>query len=461
MNENPQIPGSRKWKRYPSYKLSGVEWLGEVPEGWIVTRLKHEIKALIGGGTPESSNDEFWSNYEEGIPWVSIADMTGNKKIQSTEKKLTQMGLTSKRLKILPKGTLIYSIYASLGKTSILGIDAVTNQAILGILLDNQKINRNYLWRWLEFMEKHIAYLSSSNTQENLNAEKVRNMVLLSPPPIQQHAIATFLDRETARIDALIEKKERLIALLEEKRAALISHAVTKGLDPDAKMKESGVGWIGMVPDGWNQIKIKFLIKKIEQGWSPECETRLAESEEWGVLKVGCVNGGIFNENENKALPVSLEPYIEYEIKKGDILMSRANTVELLGSCAIVENVRERLLLCDKLYRITPTPTILESKFLVYFFASHVSRFQMEQEATGTSNSMKNIVQGTIRELIINLPPQNEQKKIVNYIDNCCHTIDSGINKIECSINLLHEYRSALISSAVTGKIDVRQEAAV
>ncbi|MEI6841654.1 MAG: restriction endonuclease subunit S [Methanomicrobiales archaeon] len=438
-----------KWERYPKYKDSSVEWLGEVPEGWGSKRLKFTAD-LINEKIDATNLGLLYIGLENIESWTG--------RYLPSEAPVEMEGLSNH---FKAGDVLLGKLRPYLAKVFKTNAEGVCTSELL--VLHPKLVNQRFLFYY--FISRDFIKTIDSSTfgakMPRANWDFIGNLPSLIPSSQEQTAIATFLDSETARIDALIEKKERLIALLEEKRAALISHAVTKGLDPDAKMKESGVGWIGMVPDGWNQIKIKFLIKKIEQGWSPECETRLAESEEWGVLKVGCVNGGIFNENENKALPVSLEPYIEYEIKKGDILMSRANTVELLGSCAIVENVRERLLLCDKLYRITPTPTILESKFLVYFFASHVSRFQMEQEATGTSNSMKNIVQGTIRELIINLPPQNEQKKIVNYIDNCCHTIDSGINKIECSINLLHEYRSALISSAVTGKIDVRQEAAV
>jgi type I restriction enzyme S subunit len=182
--------------------------------------------------------------------------------------------------------------------------------------------------------------------------EFTRNTVVLLPPQTTQSAIAAYLDGETARIDALIEKKTRFIGLLREKRQALVSRVVTQGLEPNRSMKDSGVTLIGQIPDTWAVSKIKRLISSIGQGWSPECESRPAEPEEWAVLKVGCVNGGVFRPQENKALPESLQARPELSLRMGDILVSRANTRDLVGSCAVVDKDYPRLMLCDKLYRL-------------------------------------------------------------------------------------------------------------
>ena len=143
------------------------------------------------------------------------------------------------------------------------------------------------------------------------------------PSNPEQSAIAAVLDRETARIDALVARKERLIELLQEKRTALITRAVTKGLDPNVPMKDSGVEWLGGIPAHWGVKRIRHVVRRVEQGWSPDCENREADEEEWGVLKAGCVNRGIFVESEHKALPAGLEPIPGLEIGPGDLLMSR------------------------------------------------------------------------------------------------------------------------------------------
>jgi type I restriction enzyme S subunit len=299
----------------------------------------------------------------------------------------------------------------------------------------------------------------TSGSMQNIAQSTVRNLVISLPPVAEQQAIAAYLDCETTRIDALVANKERLVALLEEKRAALISQAVTRGFDQTAPLKDSGVPWLGQVPAHWQVLRLKDCLRAIEQGWSPACENRLAEDHEWGVLKVGCVNGASFNAEENKALPSNLSPLREYEIKPGDVIMSRANTRELLGSASLVEHVRPRLLLCDKLYRLRVQPTLISPAFLVYTVASSTVRFQLERDATGASSSMQNIAQSTVRNLIILLPPVAEQGAIVRSIQQESTTIDNLIAKVRIHIDRLREHRTALISAAVTGQIDVREVA--
>ncbi len=176
--------------RYPKYKASGVEWLGDVPEGWAVSCLKYSVSEIYSGGTPETGNQDYWATDEEdAIPWVAIGDMTRSSFVGRTEKKITQSGLKSKRLRVLPKGTLLYSMYASLGKVAVLSVPATINQAILGVIPDSKKLAQNFLRYWLIQIEKHLSLFSSSNTQDNLNAEKVRSLPLFVPKSDEKTAI--------------------------------------------------------------------------------------------------------------------------------------------------------------------------------------------------------------------------------------------------------------------------------
>jgi len=223
---------------------------------------------------------------------------------------------------------------------------------------------------------------------------------------------------------------------------------------PYPAYKDSGAGWLGEIPEHWEMKKAKYCLRAIEQGWSPQCENRPAEPEEWGVLKVGCVNGAIFDPSENKALPLNMEPRTEYEIRRGDVLMSRANTRELLGSASVVAQVRSRLLLCDKLYRLKVFSTEVDPIFLVLLLGSTTVRFQLEREATGASDSMQNISMGTIRALIIPVPQLTEQRLIASFLDRETAHIDALIAKKERLIELLTEKQTALISHAVTKGLD-------
>jgi type I restriction enzyme S subunit len=444
--------------RYPAYKPSGVEWLGEVPEHWEFKKLKHCILRLGSGGTPESSNPEFWADddSEDSIPWVAIGDMSAVSRVTSTAKSLTPFGLSSKNLEIFPSGSLLYSIYASLGKVAILGMDAAFNQAILAILPNTQCVSQPFLRCWLESLERHLEYYASSNTQANLNAAKVLSYPVSVPSLPEQREIATFLVHETAKIDALIAEQQSLIELLQEKRQAVISHAVTKGLNPEAPMKDSGVEWLGEVPEHWEVQRVKHLCRHIEQGWSPQCENEASEGDAPGVLKVGCVNGGIFRPGENKILPPDLSPIPEYSLRKGDLLISRANTKELVGSAAVVSEDYPWLFICDKLYRITVDPSLASAAFLALYLGSSEVRGQIELGASGASQSMQNISQSVLMELPIALPDLDEQEAIQNAIANECCSIDELVAEGSRAISLLQERRSALISAAVTGQIDVR-----
>ena len=261
----------RRFPPYSKYRDSGVEWLGDIPAHWHLKRLKHSVARLESGGTPESGNVEYWTEEEHGIPWVAISDMTRDYRLHVTAKRITEQGQMSKRLRILPRGTLLYSMYASLGKVALLETEATINQAILGIVTRDNEVLRDYLRWWFEFMQAHVRMLSSSNTQDNLSAEKVRNMPFVLPIAIkEQHAIAGFLDRETTRIDALVARKERLIELLQEKRAALITRAVTRGVDPTVPTKDSGVEWLGEIPAHWVTWKVTHGFRRIGSGTTPK-----------------------------------------------------------------------------------------------------------------------------------------------------------------------------------------------
>ena len=257
-------------KPYKRYKDSGVEWLGEIPEHWEIVKVKYCTNRFYSGGTPDTNNTDYWTfKVDEGVAWVSIADMTREPIVTETEKRITDDGLKSKNLDVLPLGTLIYSMYASLGKVAKLGTEASINQAILGIELNSSKIISDYLFHWLNHIKPHVIQLASSNTQANLNASKVHALPAIKPPLEEQQHITAYLDRHTAQIDDLISKKRRMIALLQEERAAVINRAVTKGLDPAVKMKDSGVEWIEEVPEHWKVTKIRRVAHRVETGKTP------------------------------------------------------------------------------------------------------------------------------------------------------------------------------------------------
>lgn len=280
------------------------------------------------------------------------------------------------------------------------------------------------------------------------------------PPLPEQWAIAAFLDRETVKIDALVAEHRRLIELLREKRQAVISHAVTRGLDPTARLKPSGVDWLGEVPEGWEVVPARRIIQRMEQGKSPECDSFPAEPGSWGVLKTGCVNRGFYNEAENKFLPAGTEPHAEYEVKSGDVLMSRASgSPDLIGSVARVRNTQGRILLSDKIFRLHLGPDT-DPNFVVLLFGSRPLREQIVLAISGGEGMANNLPQSSILEMICTKPPVEEQAAISAHLRSRRERYDNAMNEAESAIVLLQERRAAFISAAVTGKIDVREAAA-
>lgn len=442
-----------RYPAYPKYKNSGLGWLSAIPDHWETKRLKFLGEAIIG---LTYSPDDVVSESEGTL--VLRSSNIQNGKLAFEDNVHVKRSIPEKLR--TRKGDIL--ICSRNGSRALIGKNAQIDSQAAGVSFGAfMTVFRSPLNGYISkvFNSSLFEYQSGSfltSTINQLTTATLNDFEIPVPPLLEQTQIAQFLDHETAKIDRLIEKQEELIRLLKEKRQAVISHAVTKGLNPHAPLKDSGIEWLGQVPAHWKVNPIRYLITKIEQGWSPQCDNRPADDNEWGVLKVGCGNRETFDPSEQKALPANLRPEIRYEIKAGDILLSRGNSLELVGMATFTQQVRPRLLLSDLLYRLRTRPESADSEFLVYSLRSPQVRFQIESEATGTSPSMKKIGQENIRGFIIAIPPLSEQRGIVEYIKDRTAKLDVLTRNAQRAISLLQERRTALISAAVTGKIDVR-----
>ncbi|MGS3138647.1 restriction endonuclease subunit S [Aeromonas sanarellii] len=444
---------SNWYPAYSEYNNSDVAWIEKYPSHWECSKVKYYLEKLIAGGTPESGNADYWIDSGEGTPWVSIADITLNPDVSTTKKDVTDAGIKAKNLKILPKGTVLYSIFASLGKVGEAKVRLTTNQAILG-LVPTKKLNKELFKYWLHSVEAHLGLLSSSNTQDNLNAEKVGNLPILLPPAEEQQTIAAFLDYETARIDRLIAQQQRLIELLREKRQAVISHAVTKGLNPNAPMKDSGVEWLGQVPKHWSVSKVKYHASvKGRIGFRGYTTDDLVTNGE-GALLIGATEMASSGEIELKSPQnISWEKYYESPeimLEEGMILfVQRGSTV---GKVAFVPNSLGKATINPSLIVLREVRIL--SRFLAYCLMSSPIQSLVKIQTSSTAIPMISQEQvGNYWQLV---PTQEEQEEIVEFIRVKTGKVDQAINLSDININLLKERRTALISAAVTGKIDLR-----
>jgi type I restriction enzyme S subunit len=440
---------------YEEYTPNGIEWLPEVPSNWQAGRLRWQAK-IYSGGTPDKTNEDYWT--DGTIPWLN-SGAVNQQLITEPSTYITQDALEKSSAKWVPENALVIAL-AGQGKTkgmvAQLAFRTTCNQSMAAII-PNGNLEARFLFWWLTSNYQNIRNLSGGDLRDGLNLQLLGTIGCPIPNQDEQRAISSFLDVETSKIDGLVSEQRRLIDLLKEKRQAVISHAVTKGLNPNAPMKPSGIQWLGDVPQHWNVGSVRRVINAIEQGWSPQCDSRPAEANEWGILKTGCVNRGVFSEIENKALPHDLEPIAEYEVKSGDVLMSRASgSPDLVGATAFVFEVRPKLMLSDKTFRIHLAES-MEPMFFVSVFNSQLMRAQIEQSISGAEGLANNLPQAKLKCFSIALPPRNEQVEIVKELALRCKHFDTLQAESERAIELLKERRTALISAAVTGKIDVRE----
>ena len=436
--------------KYPKYQDSGVAWLGQIPHHWQAEQSRRLFRVRNEPALP--GDQQLTASQKYGVLFqTDFVQLEGRRVVE------TLMGTDT--LRHVEPDDFIISLRSFQGGIEWSRLRGSSTFHYV-VLVPVKHVHPPFFAR----LFKSTDYIQALRTTTDLIRDgqdlRFSHFVQVDLPVIpidEQMAIAEFLDHETAKIDELVAEQQRLVELLEEKRQAVISYAVTKGLDPNVKFKPSGIDWLGDVPVHWEVCSVRRVIVQIEQGWSPECHSRTATPEEWGVLKTGCVNRGVLNEDENKALPDTLSPLPEYEVKAGDVLMSRASgSPDLVGSTAYVSSIRPRLMLSDKTFRIHLEPAIAK-RFFVAAFNSRFLRSQIERAISGAEGLANNLPQSALLTFAICVPPIKEQAVIVQHLDRETGKLDALIAETERAVSLLQERRTALISAAVTGKIDVRE----
>lgn len=436
---------------YPDYKESGADWIGKIPDHWGLIRLKNGFTLQK---RPADKSAGIVTAFRDGQ-----VTLRSNRRVDGYTEGDKQIGYQN----IHPGDLVIHAMDAFAGA---IGVSDSYGQSTPVYSACTPKPGFNVYFYALTL--RHMAltgYISSlakgvRERSTDFRWADAKDLLVASPPLNEQNQIIRFLDRETAQIDELITKQERLIELLAEKRQAVITQAVTKGLDASAPTKPSGTAWLGDIPAHWTAGRIKYLVARIEQGVSPQADSAPAPAGSWGVLKSGCVNGGTFRETENKKLPDDFVIASEYVVHLGDLLVSRASgSPKLVGSAARIRNLSSRLILSDKTFRFTPRPHV-NTDFLEWFLNSQPYRKQVVANISGAEGLANNISVSALKNIRIALPPMREQTAIVERVNKSIEKLDTLESAASRAIQLLRERRSALISAAVTGKIDVRGEVA-
>lgn len=313
--------------------------------------------------------------------------------------------------------------------------------------------------RWLGevLRSMNLNQYSQSAAQPGISVEVIQNLSIPVPPENEQRLIADYLDRETARIDALVAEKEKMLALLEEKRAALISRAVTCGLDPNAPLKPSNAPWFNKTPSSWSVERLKWVIQSVSSGVSVNASDQPIEGDGFGVLKTSAVAGGAFVPGENKSVWDTEYDRLACPVTRKTIIMSRMNTPNLVGESGYVPEDYPNLFLPDRLWQISFDENRVFVPFVALLLSCKEARHALSSMATGTSPSMKNLAIEEMSSLLVPVPPLEEQVSIYREVARHEAITNPLRNEITNSLQLLKERRAAMITAAVTGQIPLEE----
>ncbi|MCF3939560.1 hypothetical protein [Gordonia tangerina] len=432
-----------------SRSTTGISWLPEIPSHWSIEKFRYLFDESTEKNGPSPVGTMLSVSGYRGVEVKEYDDEGRRRTAEEVED-----------YRVVRKGQLAVNTmwlnYAGLGVSEYEGH---VSPAYRAYWVSPRLHGRyaNYLLRCTAYVDGYTALLTGIRPNSlQMSRNDLMGFPVIVPPMSDQLRIADFLDRETAKIDALIAKQEQLIATLHEDRIATITHAVTRGLDPSAELEATGSDVLDAIPPGWNLVSLRRVLIRIDQGVSPQASSELADLG-WGVLKAGCVNGGKFEEREHKKLDADFDIDPAIVVRSGDLLVNRASgSPELVGSAAIVGELHYSLILSDKIFRLVLNDRA-DTHFLGWVLNCRVYRDQVKQHISGAEGLANNLPSSSLRGFRIPLPGIREQRQIADFISARTGEIDRLIKKCDSSVGLLREYRAALISDAVTGKIDVRE----
>ena len=436
-------------KGYNTYKDSGFEWIGKIPENWQTIQLIH-YTSVIGGSTPKSNVQEYWDGE---INWITTDDLgkVKGKTINHSRRTITKEGLANCSASLIKANSVIISCRAPIGHLAINTVETATNQGCKAIEII-KGLKTEYLYYYLFHAKADLQSLGTGSTFMEISASILKKYKILKPSLIEQTKIANYLDHKTAIIDALIEKREQLIQKLQAKRQAIINEAITKGLNPNAKMKDSGIEWLGEIPEHWFMVKLTWLTEFITCGLA--ATPKYVEDDE-GVpfLSAQNVKPGIIKLHKYRFISKELHQKLTKIRKpqKGDLLVTRVGAG--IGEAAVVD-IDFEFSVYVSLTHIR-TNEKLFTPFLMYFFATEYAK-NLALQGTVEGGGQGNLNVKNVENYRIALPTLEEQKNIVETLNTSLKKIDGVIKQSEQSIKKLKSYRESIISEAVTGKIDVR-----
>jgi type I restriction enzyme S subunit len=415
------------------------------------TTCLKRVVSMRAGGTPSVDDSSMWS--DDGMPWVSIGDMTRSGRVVETDRNVTDAGIADKRLPVGEPGTVLFAMYASVGALGVLGVRATWNQALLGIEPRSGLADARFVTYWLEHLRRDLGALTRSNTQDNLNAEQVGNLPFPLLPLASQRAIADYLDTETARIDALIEKKRRMVELLEERVASALQASMNAYGFVFPSSLEPNWGDVPL-PDGWFVLHLNQALLQLTNGFVGPTRDILFDEGVRYVQSMHIKKGRIdFDRRPFFVAREWHEARPRVHLRPEDVLIVQTGDI---GQVAVVPTDFGEAS-CHALQIARVRPEAVTGSYLGEYLRTPFGYHSLLKRATGALHPH---LEGGIRDVPVVVPPLSVQVQMVAEVAAMRANATESVSRLDRQIDLLVERRQALITAAVTGELNIPRVAA-
>ncbi len=425
-------------------KDSGVDWIGKIPSEWDISKTKH-IFRVICGSTPDSGYAEFWDGH---IQWITPADMSDIGYISAGERTITQLGYKSCGTSLIPANSIVISCRAPIGKINLTTGTLCTNQGCKALV--GSGMCSKYFFYYYYAEKDELDNLGRGTTFKELSTVSMMNFVVIIPPINEQHQIAAFLDAESRKIDELLSDLRAQIDILMRYKKSLITETVTKGLNPDVPMKDSGIDWIGKIPEGWKIARIKDC-NKLQTGKTPPDNIGIEyERSETGIY---WYTPSDLDDNTYQLKPA--EKSIEHSaVRNNNIKTYPPNSLLFVAIGATVGKIgitSENSFSNQQITALIPYDGMIP-RYELYYLVSK-STYMKDNALYTTLPIMNNQYLGGIKVIV---PPLDIQCQIVSFLDKKCSQIDALLKDKQAQVDKLESYKKSLIYEYVTGKKRVK-----
>lgn len=431
-------------EKYQQYVNSGFEWIGDIPAQWNNLRLRF-VCEFRNGYTPSKANPEFW---EDGtIPWYRMEDIRDSgRKLNEAKQYVTKDAI--KRGGLFEAGSFILATTATIGEHAVLIVDSLANQQFTNLKIRkslSDSLLRDYFFYYLFVIDDYCKATTKTSTFPAVSMELLKNCHVVFPLVQEQQAIVDYLDKKCSEIDNVISAQQKRIALLQELKQSVITHAVTKGLNPNVEMKDSGVEWIGKIPASWDVVHLKRILReRMQYGANEPAESDDTTYPRYIRITDITANGELRPETFKSLEPSKAKDYL---LDKGDVLFARSGAT--VGKTFLF-NADIKACYAGYLIKASCDKRRMLPEYLYYYTQS--GAYECWKNSVFIQSTIQNIGADKYQMMYIPVPSKDEQKQIVEYTMRKSQIFDAAISKAQHQVELLQEYKQSLITEVVTGK---------